>query len=688
MSDSTATIFSQKSYEVSDSIAKEIFGGNFLFRFDKSDGTFPNKVDYFGISLLRYPGGEMTEHHFDVNYPDETYDGLVTETLSEFLAYAQANGITPVIVLPIKKYIHNGTPVEQAAAEVREFVSRVTSGEFGDIKIPIFEIGNEFHLGKIAVSAAQYGEYASAFALAIKDGANYDTQVAVQIGTHWSDKNIAISNNNQIIEAFERAGALDAVDMMVTHLYAVQFDNVEEIFSIMLSKEVSDAWEAATGRSLEVFASEWNVQSFQSQQIEHTYGMAQAATQIEMLSELVKIGVDIGAVWPIQQNTRTELGGTEGTDDIRVAGEVFRMLATDLVGTKVLNVPMDVIADGQVAIHAFDSDSKLVVFLSALDLLDNSRPFNLELVVSNLTSGFSYVWAEKLSTDAENIFWPNVVPTLTTFHPSMLVEADTTKIDVTFDQDYEIIKLVFIKDSIGMTPLNIVGSDIDDTFRAGRGDDMIQSFGGHDVIRSLAGDDRIWAGDGDDVVLGNAGQDIVYGESGDDFLAGGRGDDFLYGGVGDDILRGGKGNDSLFGGEGNDKLAGSTGDDFLFGEAGDDRLWGGEGNDTLDGGSGADKLKGGDGDDTLIGGEGKDRLWGGEGRDTFIFTSNSGKDRIHDFEIGVDVIAFHGENVLDVTQTLVASGLKLSYGDSSIIVTGLTEYFDATAFVFHQDSVF
>ncbi len=98
--------------------------------------------------------------------------------------------------------------------------------------------------------------------------------------------------------------------------------------------------------------------------------------------------------------------------------------------------------------------------------------------------------------------------------------------------------------------------------------------------------------------------------------------------------------DVAFGFGGRDRIEGRAGDDRLEGQAGGDRLFGDEGDDDLSGGGGKDRLYGGVGDDTLDGGGGKDQLTGGEGVDLFVFGRGAGKDRIMDFENGVDALAF------------------------------------------------
>lgn len=89
---------------------------------------------------------------------------------------------------------------------------------------------------------------------------------------------------------------------------------------------------------------------------------------------------------------------------------------------------------------------------------------------------------------------------------------------------------------------------------------------------------------------------------------------------------------------GNDLLTGRGDEDMISGGAGNDVLRGLADNDRLYGGTGADRLYGGDGDDILRSMQGNDKMWGGTGADTFVYSSGSGKDRIKDFETGIDKI--------------------------------------------------
>ncbi len=103
-------------------------------------------------------------------------------------------------------------------------------------------------------------------------------------------------------------------------------------------------------------------------------------------------------------------------------------------------------------------------------------------------------------------------------------------------------------------------------------------------------------------------------------------------------------------------LHGGRGRDVLLGKTGHDRLFGGDAADTLRGGSGKDWLEGGRGDDVLYGGAGADR---------FVYNTGSfGRDRIVDFEDGVDKFMFLGRKWSDL------SIKRNAEGDAVVRVTG------------------
>ncbi len=217
-------------------------------------------------------------------------------------------------------------------------------------------------------------------------------------------------------------------------------------------------------------------------------------------------------------------------------------------------------------------------------------------------------------------------------------------------------------------------SKVTNAFAGTSGDDVFKGDNGNirEFLYGMEGDDTILGMGGNDTIFGNAGSDLVFGGRGKDFLFGGEGDDTLNGGAGRDTLDGAAGDDILFGKGGlGDLLLGGIGEDLLFGGNGKDSLSGGEDNDTLQGDNGRDTLSGDAGDDFINGGRHNDLLTGGTGADVFVFAGRKyeGKDRITDFEVGIDLLQIKGGDLADIiirgtnlgedTRVILAGGTKI-----------------------------
>jgi Ca2+-binding RTX toxin-like protein len=207
---------------------------------------------------------------------------------------------------------------------------------------------------------------------------------------------------------------------------------------------------------------------------------------------------------------------------------------------------------------------------------------------------------------------------------------------------------------ISITDVNEGGSEGNDrgagAVRGTTGADILFGLGGHDELFGLGGSDRLFGGQGDDVLIGGAAGDLLDGGAGFDVASyrdaasgvragmhnpavntgDAAGDSYsgiegLEGSTHADILTGNNSANDLIGGRGDDHIAGMGGADRIFGGEGDDAIHGQGGNDVIDGGAGNDIMSGGLG-----------------GRDWFVLGSNTGHDRILDFEIGTDILDFRG----------------------------------------------
>jgi len=104
-------------------------------------------------------------------------------------------------------------------------------------------------------------------------------------------------------------------------------------------------------------------------------------------------------------------------------------------------------------------------------------------------------------------------------------------------------------------------------------------------------------------------------------------------------------------------FTGGTGNDTIIGSAGDDTIFGMGHNDIIDGGAGNDRL---------VDGRGRDVLTGGAGADIFEFINDGQRDKITDFEHGIDKLDFTDYAFLYAYQDLIID----SRPDGAVIIIG------------------
>ena len=239
---------------------------------------------------------------------------------------------------------------------------------------------------------------------------------------------------------------------------------------------------------------------------------------------------------------------------------------------------------------------------------------------------------------------------------------------------------------------SIVGGYGDDILYGGDGSDWlfgntsldtIYGGAGNDYISAGDGVDVVWGGDDRDEILGRSGVDTLYGQNGSDVIQGNYGADLIYGGAESDTLYGGSGWDTMYGGSSGDTLYGMMGSDRLLGDSGDDLVVGGSGDDRLSGNGGNDTLWGNQGVDWLQGGGGDDILRGGTLSDTFVFGIGDGRDRVEDFERGVDTLALDRDlwsgsltaaQVVQTYATVMSQGVLFDFGSHEILLEGMTSF--------------
>jgi Ca2+-binding RTX toxin-like protein len=242
-----------------------------------------------------------------------------------------------------------------------------------------------------------------------------------------------------------------------------------------------------------------------------------------------------------------------------------------------------------------------------------------------------------------------------------------------------------------------------DTLIGGNGNDNLDDeVGGSNLLDGGAGNDGLVGGQDQDTLLGGAGTDTLLGLAGNDSLDGGAGNDLLQGGDGNDtyVIHLNEGQDTITDGSGTDTLSFGTGlteDQMLwssnsnhdliinFGNSTNqlliqDQLNPSTPNQVIDSFQFADGsvytsaqiaslmsydsiIAGTSGNDTLVSATSDDALVGKGGDDTYVFSDNSGKDKILDAS-GNNTLDFHTLSQA-ITADLSQSSLHFTSADTN-----------------------
>ena len=440
---------------VGETVSARHFGGNFLFNrvsFAEQmgpDGGFDEVADQLGIGHLRYPGGTIAERQFSLTDPENTFQAidLVTgnvltnaaqydlQPMSEFLAAADAAGAKVTIVLPSAQY--QGDPA-RAAREVEAFVHDLMTGPHAHL-IEAFELGNEWET--FFGTASAYGQVANAMASAVVDGlagTGHDPMIAIQT----SPRAARLHETQEIVDALS-SKALAAIDAVIVHDYRPEPWSERSVSAEKIGH--ASIFEAATGRGLEIIASEWNVGNASAND-----GLLQGAGMLDLFRTHVANGVDMAHVWPVLENNTTRLADDVDADDpdagagLMIGGAVFRLMAQSLEGTEILNfaASRDLDGDGtaDLLVHGYEAADRLVVFAASLEAAPTTVTLQLG-DLADIDAAFQHLWVTEVTVA------DGVDPTAHTALPVVSQQAQMVASDVTLMMDaYQITRLEFATD--------------------------------------------------------------------------------------------------------------------------------------------------------------------------------------------------------------------------------------------------
>lgn len=380
-------------------ISSELFGANILATVDSLGpaGTYEPVIENLGVSHVRYPGGALAEQYFDITDPTRSVaESAITGQAVPFLPYddfmtwAETNDLEVTIVIPTLTQLGDEADADANGdrfpnvdeAALRTFVSDTIGGTYGSPRIRAFEIGNEYYGGG-EMTSVEYGRLASEMSVIIRDEidshplapAFVETDVLVQMGDNFgtaildtayrdvgtpeeqlealeqnygmefppdvylfSNGNVSWTRVNSALVAreFDTPEEQDSVDAIVAHVYGRGLD-VPNSWSFdyrVIDDVMADNFPDATK-----YVTEWNTRStaFTTEENE-IYGLDNAHEMLHILHAMTDNNVEAAHVWPVQQNTATDLSGGEGQTDLTVPGEMFRIMSENLPGTYSINL--------------------------------------------------------------------------------------------------------------------------------------------------------------------------------------------------------------------------------------------------------------------------------------------------------------------------------------------------------------
>ena len=608
-------------------------------------------------------------------------NGTPREGLGDVLASAVGQGNSFSLVAPLSPYVEtwldsgDEAAFEMIRSEVSDFVDRICAGEFGET-IPsdfVIELGSEYYATQTwrsAIAAGAdpdelahiFGSVSAVMADAFQDAVDranatglndtgFNPVIAVQLGRLQSDNGTpddgSPADNHTFIQAFSdlsHSGEVDlsAIDAVIWHRYNPRFEAIDDyVYSeagrLDLQEAIAD-WQDLAGKDLALVVG-WatpditTISTLESSDVvAERYGPIMASSILQQFSVLADSGMDYGSVFGTDIITSFQVGMAGGKTTY-FGGQLYGMMAESLAGTHLLAQPgadehsggigsntaaiLDgvPVEDSSVNLYAFEDDQKVVVFLAAKDFPGSSLPYNLDV-----QGAYSDIEITTLS--AEDRY--DAVGSFGTIEADPRFSNGVTSLDLTFDTDYEVIRVVMTKDPDAVGDPAVIDPpppEIPDTADP-------------DITRITT--TRI-------------------GET-------------LHGGAGDDTIEANHRGASI---------SGWNGDDLLIAHEQNVYLWGNTGNDTLISGLDHTVMGGGDGNDLLMldMSEAGHLARGGEGMDVFDITTGPAEATswLADFDPAQDVLIINGAQVdldhLDQDMSLgqISGAQTLTVGSSTLV---------------------
>ncbi|MCC6006974.1 MAG: calcium-binding protein [Rhodobacteraceae bacterium] len=640
----------------SGTISEEMFGGHFMIYRTTVDpeGPMARLMGMLGYTNLRYPGGTVTEEFFSQHTDTwdqifsptdapvaKTLSGEVLTKVTDVFHFAAERDLGIQFVLPTNQYFDvaaDGTRTASAKTLEPIFrrVDEMIRGVHGPARIEVFQIGNEYFYHD-RMTASEYGLMANEMAKGLQrifdnyrselgDSSDWiEPRISVQAGVGWQP------GDNEAIIASLDAEARAAIDTVATHYYPPELPHVGHFHRHFANLR---AWQEEDGfGELNLYVSEWNVFHGPT----NDKGLMQASTFAAAFEDLVENGVTEASVWggqhkfldtrlaTLSHNPQDGVPQNEVVTTLTATGEVFRMMRSSLVGSRLGGIELDEVlesvtrSDGQsidpkksLLMQSFKSDDRSTFFVSSRENSDIQISLDFQGVVGD----FTHVWAQRLSVaDNPATNWVNegdpthhlARPIIFTYNEDQLASSNFT-----FDLGpYEIVKLSFTTGEVGVNLRDF---------------DQI-------VDPALNYDDHL---------IGSQFSDFIKAHLGDNILDGRDGDDWIEGGVGNDTMLASGGRNVFLTGGGNNTVELGRDVDLVVSDGGSNTVAAAGPKNVIISRSESLKFTGSDGNDTVFALGENNELTGGGGSNSFYVSVDS-TTIIDDFNLDAgDVLSFFG----------------------------------------------
>lgn len=121
------------------------------------------------------------------------------------------------------------------------------------------------------------------------------------------------------------------------------------------------------------------------------YALKQAHELINMAEVFVENNVEVAHILNVQHKSAANLSGDEGKTELSIPGEMFRMLAKKLPGTRLVDLTDGFgneteVKDSAANAHPFHSDEKMVAYVTSKSKQSSTNSFDFSSVITSTSA--------------------------------------------------------------------------------------------------------------------------------------------------------------------------------------------------------------------------------------------------------------------------------------------------------------